>query len=57
MAALRTFILFNKYITNQNHKGKGYTFKDFIIDCVQKMTEPDGDNVRKTAKMMKHYPP
>jgi len=42
MAALNTFILFNKHITNQKHKGKGYTFKDFILDRVQKMTEPEG---------------
>jgi hypothetical protein len=28
------------YTTNQNQKGKGCAFKDFILHCVQKMTEP-----------------
>jgi len=30
-----------KHTTNQKQKGKGYAFKDFILDCVQEMTEPD----------------
>jgi hypothetical protein len=28
-----------KYTTNQNKKGNGYAFKDFLLDFVQKMTE------------------
>jgi hypothetical protein len=40
MAALNSFI-FKKHTTNQKQKGKGYAFKDFILDCVQEMTEPD----------------
>ena len=30
MDTLNSFTLFRKYATNQNHKGKGYAFKDFI---------------------------
>jgi hypothetical protein len=41
MAALNSFVLFKKYTTNQNQKGKGYAFKDFILDCVQETTEPE----------------
>jgi hypothetical protein len=29
-----------KYTTNQNKKGKGSAFKDFLLDCAQKITEP-----------------
>lgn len=39
MAALK-FHLKKESTTNQNWKGKDYTFKEFISDCVQKMTEP-----------------
>jgi hypothetical protein len=31
--------LLKKYTTNQNNKGKGFVFKDFIIDCVQEITD------------------
>jgi hypothetical protein len=37
VATLHSFIVFKKYTTNQN--GKDYAFKDFSLDCVQKMTE------------------
>jgi hypothetical protein len=33
-------IHFKKSTTNQNRKGKDYTFKDFTPDCVQNMAEP-----------------
>jgi Holliday junction resolvasome RuvABC endonuclease subunit len=39
MATLDISILLKKYTTNQNWKGKGYAFKDFIPACVQKMME------------------
>jgi len=55
MAALNTFISFNKYITNQNHKGKGYTFKDFILGCSENYKARQ-EITKKAAKMM-HYPP
>lgn len=42
MAVLNSFILSKKYITNEIQKRKSYAFKDFILDCVQKMTEPEG---------------
>jgi hypothetical protein len=38
MAALK-FHIVKKYTTNQNQKGTGYAFKDFVFDCVQKMAE------------------
>jgi len=28
---LKSFLLFTKNTTNQNQKGKGYAFKDFIL--------------------------
>jgi hypothetical protein len=34
------FILFKNYTTNRNQKGKGCAFKDVMLDCVLKMTEP-----------------
>jgi hypothetical protein len=37
MTALNSFILSKKYTTNQNQNGKGYAFKDFILDCAEKM--------------------
>jgi hypothetical protein len=40
MAALNSF-MFKKHTTNQKRKGKGCAVKDFILDCVQEMTEPD----------------
>jgi hypothetical protein len=40
VAALNSFVL-KKYTTNQKQKGKGYAFKDVILDCIQEMTEPD----------------
>jgi len=40
MATLNSFV-FKKHTTNQKQKGKGYAFKDFILDCVQEMTEHD----------------
>jgi hypothetical protein len=42
MAALNSFTLSKKYTTNEIQKCKGYAFKDFILDCVRKMTEPEG---------------
>ena len=39
MATSDICILLKKYTTNQNCKGKGYVFKDFIPACVQKMME------------------
>ena len=32
MAALNSFILFKKCITNQNQKDEGYAFKAFMLD-------------------------
>jgi hypothetical protein len=29
-----------KFTTFQYQKDKGFTFKDFILDCVQKVTDP-----------------
>jgi hypothetical protein len=37
MAALNSSILLKNFTTNQNQEGKGYAFKDFIRDCVEKM--------------------
>jgi len=31
MDTLNSFILFTKYNTNQNQKGKSYSLKDFIM--------------------------
>jgi hypothetical protein len=42
MVSLHSFTLVKKYTTNQNQKGNGYTLKDFILDCVWSMTEPEG---------------
>jgi len=56
MDTLNSFILFTKYTTNQHQKGKGYAFKDFILDCVWEMTEPKKRDDRKTVQMMNHYP-
>lgn len=39
IAALNNSVLFKKYITNQNQKGKGYAFEDLILYCVKKMTQ------------------
>ena len=39
VVALNSSILFKKYTTNHNEKGKGYAFQDFMLDGVQKMTE------------------
>jgi hypothetical protein len=39
MAALNSFILFKKNATNEKYKKRKYTFKDFKLDCVEKMTE------------------
>jgi hypothetical protein len=41
MAALNSLILFKKNATNEKYKKRKYTFKDFILDCVEKMTEPN----------------
>ena len=41
MAGLNIFILLKNYTTNQKQKGKGYAFKDFILDCVQKMMKSE----------------
>lgn len=35
LAALNRLILFKKYTTNQNLKGKGYAFEAFILDCLE----------------------
>jgi hypothetical protein len=48
MAALNSFV-FKKHTTNQKQKGKGYAFKDFILYCVQEMTEHDK---RKDGKLL-----
>jgi hypothetical protein len=34
MDTLNSFLLFTKNTTNQNQKGKGYAFKDFILYCL-----------------------
>jgi len=39
IVALNSSVLFKKYITNQNQKGKCYAFEDLILDCVKKMTQ------------------
>ncbi|PNF39390.1 hypothetical protein B7P43_G13220 [Cryptotermes secundus] len=41
MAALNSFILFKKNTTNEKYKKRKYKFKDFILDRVEKMTEPN----------------
>ena len=38
IAALNSSVVFKKYITNQNQKGKGYAFEDLVLDFVKKMT-------------------
>jgi len=38
-AALKSS-LFEKYTTFQYQKAKGCAFKDFILDCVHKVTDP-----------------
>jgi hypothetical protein len=38
LAALNRLILFKKYTTNQNQKGKGYAFEAFVLD----FSENDG---------------
>jgi hypothetical protein len=35
MAALKSFILYKKYTTNQNQKGKCCAFKAFILDFLE----------------------
>jgi hypothetical protein len=49
MATLNNFILFKKYTTHPNPKGKGYAFKDFILDCTEKMTEPQEREDKKDS--------
>lgn len=49
MAALNSLVLFKKYTTNQNQKGKVCGFKDFVLDCIQKMTEPEGREDKKVS--------
>jgi hypothetical protein len=39
MATLNSFILFKKNTTKGKYKKSKYKFKDFILDCVEKMTE------------------
>jgi predicted HicB family RNase H-like nuclease len=41
MAALNSFILFKKNTTKGKYKKSKYKFKDFILDCVEKVTEPN----------------
>ena len=51
MAALNSFIFFKKCTTNQNQKGKGCAFKDVILHCVEKITEPqEREKTIKTAQ-------
>ena len=42
LSTLNSYIFFKNYITNQNQKCKGWAFRDFIFDCVQKKTEQEG---------------
>jgi hypothetical protein len=42
MVSLHSFTFLKKYTTNQNQNGKGYDLKDFILDCVWNMKEPEG---------------
>jgi len=37
MSALNCFIVLKKYYRDQNEKVGGCTFKDFVLDCVQKI--------------------
>jgi hypothetical protein len=41
MVSPHSFTLVKKYTTNQNQKCKGYAVKDFILDYVWSMTEPE----------------
>jgi hypothetical protein len=34
--------------------GKGYAFKDFILDCVQEVTEPDKRKDENDSAGMNH---
>jgi hypothetical protein len=47
-------ILFKKYTTDQNQKSKDYTFKDFILDCVHKMTDPAQTQDENSSMKMHH---
>lgn len=49
IAALNSSILFKKYTTNPNQKGKGYAFKGCIVDRVQKMTGKTRKMARTTS--------
>jgi hypothetical protein len=40
MAATNSFILLKKKTSVQKYKGKGYAFKDFLLDCIEAMTAP-----------------
>jgi hypothetical protein len=41
MATLNSFIVFKKNTTNGKYKKSKYKFKDFILDRVEKMAEPN----------------
>jgi hypothetical protein len=56
VATLNSFILFTKYTTNQNQKGKSYAFKDFTLDCVWEMTEPKKREDEKNSADDKSLP-
>jgi hypothetical protein len=49
MAALNIFILFKICITEENQMGESYAFKDFVLDCVQKMTESQDREYEKDS--------
>jgi hypothetical protein len=44
--------IFGKFTTYQNQKDRGCAFKDFILDHVQKVTDPS-EKMRKIVRTMK----
>jgi hypothetical protein len=43
------FHIFQNYTTSQNQKSKGWTSRDFVLDCVQKMTEQEEREVEEES--------
>jgi len=47
-AAVKSSI-FEKFTTFQYQKDKGFAFKDFILNCVQKVTDPSEGEDEKVS--------
>jgi N-glycosylase/DNA lyase len=53
MAALNNLILYKKYTTNQNQKGKCCAFKAFLLDCLEN-DRTRGKKTRMIAQALDH---